>query len=137
VQRLVAGETLDVPAFVTRDAAEWGIGADTVLGDFTPLVEIHQIILLHNDQRLLIRNVETRLAANLRATWMADRLETQLLGLWGIEGGYELVRGQLTYDVTDDLEVRVGILGIWGDRDSIVGQFDRNSEAYARIRYSF
>ncbi|HZR71112.1 MAG TPA: DUF1302 family protein [Burkholderiales bacterium] len=137
VDHLVRGETVEVPAFAERDAVEWGIGADTVLDGFVPLVELYQLILLHNDRRLLVRDVDTRLAANLRKRWMSDRLEGQLIALWGIESGYELLRGQLAYEVREGVQVVAGVLGIFGDRNSLIGQYDRNSEAYARIRYTF
>jgi hypothetical protein len=136
-RRLLEGETLTFPAFVERDAVEWGVGADYLIRGFLPLVELYQVILLHNDRDLLIKNVDTRLSANLRKLWMADRLESQLLAVWGIESGYELVRAQLTYAMTDHIQLRTGILGIWGSRNTLVGEFKRNSEAFARIRYSF
>lgn len=137
VQRLVAGETIEVPAFVERDAVEWGVGADTIVADFVPLFELYQVILLHNDQALLVRDVDTRLTANLKRRWLADRLDSQLLGVWGIEGGYELVRGQVGYELTEGVQLVGGILGIFGDKNTLVGQYKRNSEVYARVRYTF
>jgi hypothetical protein len=135
--RLVHGEAVTFPAFVERDAVEWGIGADYLIGGFLPLVELYQVILLHNDRKLLIDDVDTRLSANVRKLWMADRLEGQILAIWGIESGYELVRTQLTYALNDHLQLRGGILAIWGSRNSLIGEFKRNSEAFARIRLSF
>jgi hypothetical protein len=137
VRDLIEGETVVFDAFVERDAVEWGIGADTVIDGFIPLIELYQIILLNNDRRLLIRDVDTRLTANLRRRWMSDRLESQLLAVWGIESGYELLRAQVGYDVYDGVQLLAGVLGIWGDSNSLVGQYKRNSEAYARLRYSF
>jgi Protein of unknown function (DUF1302) len=135
--KLLSGETIDLASFAERDAVEWGIGADTVVDGFTPLLEIYQIILLHNDQNLLVRNVDTRVTARLSRRWMADRLEGELIGLWGIEAGYELLRAEASYDVADGLQVVAGVLGVWGDRNSIVGQYKRNGEAFAKIRYTF
>lgn len=137
VRRLAAGETVELPAFAERDAVEWGAGVDTIVEGFVPLLELYQVIVLHNDQRLLIRDVDTRLTLNLRRRWMADRLESQLLGAWGIESGYELLRAQLTYDILDGLQAVAGVLGVWGARNSLVGQYKRNSEAFARLRYTF
>ncbi|HEY8515377.1 MAG TPA: hypothetical protein VIS07_07680 [Candidatus Binatia bacterium] len=137
IEALLAGETVNVDAFARRDAVEWGIGADYLIDGWLPLIELYQIILLHNDTPLLIRDVDSRLAASLRKSWMSDRLETKLVGLWGIESGYELVRAEATYAVTDALELRAGVLGIWGNSFSLIGEFKKNSELYARIRYSF
>lgn len=137
VRALLAGETVTLDAFVERDAVEWGAGADYTIAGYLPLLEVYQVILLHNDTPLLIRNVDTRLAASVRKRWLADRLETQVLGLWGIESGYEVVRLEAGYAVTDQLELRAGVLGIWGNAFTLLGQFKKNSEAYARIRFSF
>jgi hypothetical protein len=104
---------------------------------FIPLVELFQVILLHNDQPLLIRDVDTRLTLNLRKSWLADELEGQLLFVWGIEAGYELARLQMSYALSDAIQLRVGLLGIQGDRNSLIGQFNQNSEAFFRVRYSF
>jgi len=137
VEALLAGRTVTLDAFVERDAVEWGMGADYAIGGWLPLVELYQVILLHNDTPLLIRDVDSRIATSVRKLWMSDRLETKLLGLWGIESGYEMVRFETTYAVSDALEIRAGVLGLWGNAFTLIGQFKKNSEAYARIRYSF
>jgi hypothetical protein len=137
IDALLAGETVTVDAFARRDAVEWGIGGDYLVDGWLPLLELYQVIVLHNDTPLLIKDVDSRLTASVRKSWLADRLETELVGLWGIESGYELVRVEGTYAVTDAIEVRAGVLGIWGNAASLIGEFKKNSEAYARIRYSF
>jgi hypothetical protein len=92
---------------------------------------------MNNDVPLLIRNVDTRLTATVRKSFLADRLATELVGLWGIESTYELVRLEATYAVTDQIGVGAGVLGIWGNPVSLIGEFNRNSQAYGRISYSF
>lgn len=137
VAELSNGDTVVVPAFAKRDAVEWGIGADRVIDGYLPLLEIYQVILLHNDQELLVRDVDTRVAAGVRKRFLDDRLEGELIFLWGIENGYEVIRNQWTYAVTDAFQVQVGILGIWGSMSSLLGEFNRNSELFARARFSF
>src|SRR5690606_4440096 len=56
IEALLAGETVNVDAFARRDAVEWGIGADYLIDGWLPLIELYQIILLHNDTPLLIRD---------------------------------------------------------------------------------
>lgn len=136
--KLIDHDTVTLNAFAERDAAEWGIGADYLVDGWLPLLELYQIILLHNDTPLLIRNVDTRITASLRKAWLeGETLETEIVGLWGIESGYEMVRAEATYAVTDDIAAQLGVLGIWGDARSLIGEFKANSQAYGRLSYSF
>ncbi|MBY0275987.1 hypothetical protein K2Z84_11625 [Candidatus Binatia bacterium] len=138
VAALLDGKTVTLNAFEPRDAAEWGIGADYLIDGWLPLLELYQIILLHNDTPLLIRNVDTRITASLRKTWLeAESLETKIVGLWGIESGYEMVRAEATYAITDAIAAQLGVLGVWGDARSLIGEFNRNSELFGRLSYSF
>ncbi|MBM4242452.1 MAG: hypothetical protein FJ148_01375 [Deltaproteobacteria bacterium] len=134
---LLAGGTVPLDAFEERDAVEWGIGADYMVDGWLPLLELYQIILLHNDTPLLIRNVDTRITASLRKTWLeGDSLETRIAGLWGIESGYEMVRAEATYAITDRVAAQLGVLGVWGAARSLIGQYDRNSQLFGRLSYS-
>jgi hypothetical protein len=126
-----------VPAFVLRDSVDWGIGADYLYEGWLALLELYQVLLLNNDQRLLVRDVDTRLAVNLEKRLLQDRLLARLLGVWAIESSYEVARSELSYEVMDGLTVRAGVLGIWGSRNSLIGEFHRNGELYAGVRYSF
>lgn len=137
IQTLINGGTVTLNAFEQRDAVEWGLGADYLTAGYLPLIELYQVILMNNDVPLLIRNVDTRLTASVRKSFLADRLATELVGLWGIESTYELVRAEATYAVTDQIGVGAGVLGIWGNPVSLIGEFNRNSQAYGRISYSF
>jgi hypothetical protein len=130
-------EPVVIPAFAKRDAIEWGVGVDYLVEGFLPLLELYQVIIVHNDQPLVYKDVDTRLSFNLRKTFLSDRLESQILVLWGIESGYEAVRAQATYAITDSLEINGGVLGIWGSRNSLIGEFQRNSEAFFRLEFNF
>ncbi|MDG2308911.1 MAG: hypothetical protein P8R42_30375 [Candidatus Binatia bacterium] len=137
VDALLDGETLMLPTYVKRDAIEWGLAADTFFADTLALVEFYQVLLFNNDVPLLVRNVDTRLAVNLETPWFGERLTTELLGVWGIEAGYALTRAHASWAWTDALRLELGLLGIWGDQDSLVGQYERNSQLYGRVTYSF
>lgn len=137
VQALLRGDTVDVPSWVERDAIEWGIGADTIFHGWMPLLELYQVAILRNDVRLLVRDVDTRITANLRRRWFGDRVESQFVFVEGFEGNYRLLRAQLAWDATDGLQLVAGVLGIWGDRDTLIGQYAGRGEFFGRIRYSF
>ncbi len=134
---LVAGQTIVEPAYVQRDSLAWGLGVDTVVEGALAIFEVYQLVLPDNDTPLLIQNVDTRLAANVSRGFLRERLEVELIAIWGIESAYELVRGTIRYDLMDRLELRVGALGIWGRERSLVGQFRRNSELFGGVRYHF
>lgn len=137
VQALLRGETIVEPSFAKRDSLAWGLGVDTLIAGFLPILEVYQLVLLNNDQPLLVQDVDTRLIANVSRRFLRDQLEAEVSGIWGIESGYELVRGLVTYDLTDDVEIRAGLLGIWGREQSLIGQYKRNSEFYGGVRYRF
>ena len=122
---------------VERDGIEWGAGGDYLWGDTFVLVQMNQTAVLRNDQDLLISDTETRFAATVRYTFLSDRAEAELIGLYGLQSVYGVAQPRFTYDVTDHLEVRVGYLVIAGHEESLVGQFRGNDEAYVRVRYFF
>jgi len=134
---LLAGETIVEPAFARRDSLAWGLGVDTIFSGALSILEVYQLVLLHNDQPLLVQNVDTRVTANVTRSFLRDRLEAQIIGLWGIESSYELARATLSYDVMDGMELRLGLLGVWGRTRSLIGQYKRNSELFAGVRYYF
>jgi hypothetical protein len=137
VQALLQGETIVEPAFAKRDSFAWGLGVDTLVQGFLPILEVYQLVLLHNDEPLLVKNVDTRIAANVSRRFLRERLEADLIATWGIESGYELVRTIVSFDLTDAIELRAGVLGIWGRERSLIGQFKRNGEFFGGVRYRF
>ena len=77
-------------SFVERDAVDWGVGVDYQLAGYLLLLQVNQTDVLDNDVDLLIKDIETRLIANLRKTFLHDDLTLQLLGLHAIESDYTL-----------------------------------------------
>lgn len=123
------------PATVIHSAAEWGLGVDYVYEGYLLLLQVNQTDVLHNDVDLLIKNVETRLLANLRKSFLADRVETQLIGIHAIESDYTLIRPTLLYRLTDNLNAQVGYLFIAGRSGSLIGEYRRNDEGFVRLEY--
>jgi hypothetical protein len=123
------------PASVTRDAVEWGLGGDYVYQGYTLLLQVNQTDVLHNDVQLLIKDVETRLLANLRKSFLSDTLKTQLVAMYAIESDYTIVRPRLTYSITDHIDAEVGYLFIAGRAQSVGGQFRRNGQGWVEVEY--
>lgn len=125
------------PSFVERDAVEWGFGVDYDLSGYLLLLQVNQTDVLENHVDLLIEDVETRLLANLRKSFLHDDLTAQLIAQHAIESDYSLLLPRLTYQVWRGLQVRVGYLFIAGRRSSVIGQYKKNDEAFLRLRYLF
>jgi hypothetical protein len=139
---LVLGVEQEVPidlqsVNVERDGVEWGANADAFFGETFVLVQLMQTAVLGNHADLLISDTETRFATTVRRTFLADRLEAELIGIYGLSGVYGVAHPRVTYDVTDNFDVRVGVLWIEGHEESILGQYERNDQAYVRLRYLF
>jgi len=127
---------VELPAsFVQRDSVEWGVGGDYVYEGYMVLLQVNQTDVLRNHVDLLIKDVETRVLANVRKSFWADTLQTQLVAVHAIESDYTLVRPRLTYRVTDNLSAEVGYLFIAGRARSLIGQYRRNDEGWVRLEF--
>jgi len=139
LQRLLMGETVPVnlgDLFERRDVVEWGVGVDYAYKGWTPVLQINQAVVLHNDVTLLVPNVDTRLLAALRKTFLSDRLASELIGVQGFERSYTTAIARLTYTLTDYLRIRAGYLLIAGSRNTVLGQYKNNDEVFLQIRLS-
>jgi hypothetical protein len=58
-------------------------------------------------------------------------------GTYAIEREAWFVFPRVSYQVRDDLRVRVGYLGIGGPTESVIGQYRDNDEFVFQARYSF
>jgi hypothetical protein len=123
------------PSVLRRDAVEWGVGADYTYEGYLLLLQVNQTDVLHNDVELLIKDIETRLVANLRKSFLSDSLKTQLVAVQAIESDYTLLRPRVTYAVTDHLSAEVGYLFIAGRARSVGGQFRRNDQGWVQLEY--
>lgn len=123
------------PASVVRDAVEWGIGGDYVYEGYTLLLQVNQTDVLHNDVPLLIKDVETRLLANLRRSFFSSRLHARLIAVYAINSDYTILRPRLQYQIDDHLSAEVGYLFIAGRAESIGGQYRRNDQGWVSLEY--
>src|SRR5262245_43755368 len=138
--KILAGSHQDVPLgalFPSLDSVEWGIGADTLWRGFHPLLQLNQITILGSAPRLLIANPETRIATTLSRRFLDDRLELEVRGLWEIERGSLYAFPRVSYQLRDDLWLRVGYLVLTGTRNSVLGQFRANDEVVFQARMTF
>lgn len=123
------------PSFVVRDSVEWGIGGDYVYEGYMLLFQVNQTDVLHNSVDLLIKDVETRLLANLRKSFLSDTVQTQLVAIHAIESDYSVLRPRVFYQFTDHIGGELGYLFIAGRAHSLGGQFRRSDEGWVRAEY--
>jgi len=125
------------PLFLARDTVAWGVGADYRWHGWMPLVQVNQTLVLDNAVPLLVDDHDTSLLASLERTFLAETLKLRISCIQGIVRSYTSLLPALTYDVTDDLRVRVGYLFLAGTRRSLIGEFHDDSESFVQLRYSY
>lgn len=140
VANLAAGNAVPVDLgdlFVRRNLVQWGAAIDYHYLGWTPQLQLNQTVVLDNSTQLLIPDVDTRLFFVLRKPFFAERLQTELGVVQGLERSYTSAGVRLTYALTDHLRIRVGYLLIAGSRNTEIGQFSANDQGYVQVRYSF
>ncbi|MFN8644370.1 MAG: hypothetical protein U0802_22950 [Candidatus Binatia bacterium] len=138
--QLAAGNTVPIDLgdlFVRRDLVQWGAAVDYHYLGWTPQLQVNQTVVLNNSEKLLVSNFDTRLFFVLRKPFFAERLQTEVGVVQGLERSYTSAGARLTYALTDHLRARAGALLIAGSRDTEIGQFSANDEFYFQVRYSF
>lgn len=138
--RLGSGKTIVTrfpPLFPTLDSVEWGIGADYLWRGFQPILQLNQIVFLEDTPTLLVGDPDTRLVGILRKRVLDDRLELEFRSTYQIERDGWFVLPRISYDLRDDIRLRIGYLVIGGSKNSLIGQFKGNDEVIFQARYSF
>src|SRR5262249_7271942 len=125
------------PLFPTLNSFEWGIGTDYVWHGWQPLLQLNQIVILQSAPSLVIANPETRVGGTIRKRLLSERLELELKAAYEVERSAWFVFPRISYQVTDDLRVRLGYLALGGPLVSLLGQFRQNDEFVMQARYSF
>ena len=139
-QELASGQQVPVnlgDLFVRRNMVQWGAAIDYHYLGWTPELQLNQTVILNNSADLLISNVDTRLFFVVRKPFFAERLQTEIGVLQGLERSYTSGGVRFTYSITDYLRARIGYLLIAGSRNTEIGQFSRNDEGYVQLRLSF
>ena len=126
------------PLTHVSDTVEWGLGIDYLYEGWTPLVQVNQTYVRDYPRvPLLISEVETRLLFVLRKSFFADRLDMELITMQGLAKGYTMSISRFTYELTDNLRIRLGYLVLAGSRQTIIGQYKSNDEGFVQLRYSY
>lgn len=139
-ERLFRGETVPLdlgPLFVRRDALQWGIGGDVGSGGTVLTLQLDQTWILHNATPLLLTDVQTRVLASLRRDFWQERFRLEGTTVATLERPSAAVWFELLSELAPGLELRAGLLFLEGSSRSLVGQYDRNDQAFLRLRTWF
>lgn len=124
--------------FPELDSVEWGLGVDYLWNGFQPILQVNQIVFLEHTPDLLVGSpTDTRFTGVLRKRVLEDRFELEFRGVYMIEKSGWFAFPRVSWDVRDDLRLRVGYLWIGGSENSVIGQFKGNDEVVFQARWSF
>jgi hypothetical protein len=124
--------------FVDLDGMEWGLGADYLWRGWLPLLQVNQLVFWERAPELVVHTpLETRITGSLRRSFVGDRLLAEIRGIYVIEEESWFVYPRVSYQIRDDLRLRIGYLAVGGPEDSLIGQYKRNDEVVFQARYSF
>jgi hypothetical protein len=120
------------------DTVEWGLGVDYLWNGFQPILQVNQIVFLEDTPDLLVGSpTDTRFLGALRKRVLEDRVELEFRGVYMVEKSGWFAFPRISWDVRDDLRVRLGYLVIGGSKNSLIGQYKGNDEVVLQARWSF
>jgi hypothetical protein len=122
---------------LARNTVDWGAGVDYRYRGWMPVLQLNQTFVLNNSAELLVNNIETRLFLVVRRNFLDDRLGSEVGIVQEFERGYTTGLARATYALSDNWRVRLGYLLIAGTRNSRIGQYHDNDEAFLQIRYTY
>lgn len=138
---LFTGPQVEIPVgalFPDLDTIEWGLGADYLWNGYQPILQVNQIVFLEHTPDLLVGSpTDTRFTGVLKKRVLEERVELEFRGVYMVEKSGWFAFPRISWDVRDDLRVRLGYLWIGGSKNSLIGQFKGNDEVVLQARWSF
>ncbi len=121
-----------------HDTIDYGVGADyRLFEDGQLLVQAQQSITLGNIDLLYERKAETIILANLKASFMNQKIETNSLLAYSPEHGGRMVRANAWYVFTDTWKAGGTYIAFTGPDQSFFGRYSRNDQVEAEVIYSW
>ena len=121
-----------------HDTIDYGIGADYRLfedGLFT--LQAQQSVIVGNVDLLYERKIETILWANLKASFMNQKIETNTSIAYNPEHGDRMTKLNAWYVFSDVWKAGVTYVAFIGPAQSFFGRYSRNDQLEAEIVYSW
>ncbi|MDH4162592.1 MAG: hypothetical protein OEW15_07860 [Nitrospirota bacterium] len=124
------------PAEEIHDSIDYGIGADYRLFEDGHLtVQGQQTMTLGNVDDLYERKIESILWANLKTTFMNQKIETNMSAAFNPEHNDRMIKINGWYVVSDAWKAGATWIAFTGPEQSFFGRYARNDRIEAEVRY--
>lgn len=121
-----------------HDVIDYGIGADyRLFEDGQLIMQAQQSVLLGNVDLLYERKIETILWANLKASFMNQKIETNSSIAYNPEHGDRMAKINGWYVFSDAWKAGATYVAFTGPPQSVFGRYSRNDQVEAEIMYSW
>ena len=80
---------------------------------------------------------EQMATATISGSFLRETVIASVLGLADVNEDAGLGRLDISYAWSDALRISLGGFLLWGNEDTLFGQFDVNDNIYLKIKYSF
>jgi len=95
-----------------------------------------QYTLLNGATRGPLDKIETTLTLMLATDFMHERLKPQILLLYGDDNDWR-ISPKVSYEISDQWLATIGLHIFEGEEQHLNGQFDKNDQVFAELKYSF
>ncbi len=101
-------------------------------------VQLLQRWIPHHDDLLANeKELRTHLSFWAKTGFLDNKIEPELLVLFGLSDPDTLYRPKIRFNITDALDLVLGADVFQGDPTGLFGRFDKKSRLYTEVRYSF
>ncbi len=126
------------PVEVERSSLDYGIGADyRLMEDWLLTLQAQQTEIFDRPASLYEKERETLLWANLKVSWLNQKVETSLNVAYNPEHGASMVRPGIVYILSDQWKVSINGLLLDGPPQSIFGRYAHNDQVEMTVTFSW
>ncbi|MFH0975718.1 MAG: hypothetical protein V1874_08025 [Spirochaetota bacterium] len=120
------------------DVLDYGIGADyRLFEDVTLIIQAQQTVIPDRPENFYERKVETILWANIKVTWMNQKVETNASIAYNPEHGASMAKANIRYIFTDAWKAGITAIILDGPPQSVFGRYSKNDQVEAELMYSW
>jgi predicted DNA-binding protein YlxM (UPF0122 family) len=124
-------------ALVQKNYLHYLIGLDYSIGNIKFSTQFIQEAILDYDENMLNEEIENTMTFLARYDMFRETLHLELFSYIGLTNGDALIRPKITYDFDDSFSILLGSNIFTGDEKGRFGQYNDNSMAYIKLKYSF
>ncbi len=126
------------PVEIERSSLDYGIGADyRLMEDWLLTLQAQQTEIFDRPASLYEKERETLLWANLKVSWLNQKVETSLNIAYNPEHGASMVRPGIVYILSDQWKVSINGLLLDGPPQSIFGRYAHNDQVEMTVTFSW